>query len=318
MAFNKCRNYKNHILLLVSVSLSSLLFDVRLASYYTEYTKNELVDAPHKGHPTVELTDKVLKDWTSPIVIPEYKLVFFPIPKVASTEWKILFKKLMGLPEVDRSKPNWGLMESVHNPNSNNLTYLTDFDIEQAQVIMTSDEWTRATVVREPKERILSAFLNKFVQGDTFQRYCCKYRNKTEECRERKLAKDFTYFLHRTRDCSNEHWEPQYNAIDSKWWPYITSIGYMDNITEYSKELLQSVKSEKTGLSAWEQYGSTGWGSNGTKAFMEHEKTGHATNAGERLSKFYTKEDEEFVEKHWAIEWESGVYEFEPTYIQAQ
>ena len=52
---------------------------------------------------------------------------------------------------------------------------------KREQFMMNSKEWTKAVFVREPKERILSAFINKFVD-DGFKYYnikCC-HRLKSE------------------------------------------------------------------------------------------------------------------------------------------
>ena len=101
---------------------------------------------------------------------------------------------------------------------------------------------------------------------------------------------------------------PQRNLIDEKWWPYIDFIGFMHNISNDAKTLLQSVKHSATGTTLWEDVASTGWGKEGEFAFMERDTASHATNAKDRLREHYTPCLEMFVEKHWAKEWESGLF----------
>jgi hypothetical protein len=49
--------------------------------------------------PRVERKDLIMSNlaWANPIVLKEYKLIFFPVPKVACSEWKQLLRKMMGL-----------------------------------------------------------------------------------------------------------------------------------------------------------------------------------------------------------------------------
>jgi len=109
-----------------------------------------------RQHPKLLPTDIIYGKYSFDmlVVIEEYKLIFFTILKVACSEWKALFRRMMGLNHQIHPK-------EVHNPKINGLKYLCDYSLEEALEIMTSEEWTRAVFVREPKERILSAFLDK-------------------------------------------------------------------------------------------------------------------------------------------------------------
>lgn len=133
-----------------------------------------------------------------------------------------------------------------------------------------------------------------------------------DECKDRQKHADFTYFLHMTRFCPDEHWYPQRDAIDEKWWPYITFIGYLETVEFDAKRLLQSVKSSKDNLTAWEKFGKSGFGKNGNDPFMVSQSfEDHHTDARDKLTKYYGKCDEIFVEKYSAREWESPYFHFE-------
>eukprot|EP01083_Nonionella_stella_P114720 339458_1 len=112
------------------------------------------------------------------------------------------------------------------------------------------------------------------------------------------------YFLETALTCEHEfrdHWLPQYHLIDQKWWPYINFIGYMDNATAGSEQLLRSLTSTKSGMNAWDQYGTSGWGRDGENAFMaRQENSYHSRNAKDKLRKQYDPCTEAYVEKHWA------------------
>jgi len=275
-------------------------------------------DATHNkesnGLPVLEATDLIFEPgrWGNPFVLEEYKLVFFTIPKDACSEWKLLFRRMLGLPDMDL-KPHEEKI--LHNPSYNGLTYITDYTMEAAQEMLTSEEWTRAVFVREPKERILSAFLDKAVVNSYyFRNRCCSKLPDPKErtyCNTHNDPKDFPYFLKRTLDCHNKHWNPQAIEIDHKWWKMMNFVGYMDNMSNDAKRLLQKVKN-KDGKTAWDEYGKTGWGESGQLGFMARDTTAvHSTNAHDKLRKYYTKCEEAFVEKHWALEWEQDAYHFD-------
>ncbi|KAL7547547.1 hypothetical protein ACHAWF_010848, partial [Thalassiosira exigua] len=109
----------------------------------------------------------------SPVVIESHKLIFFTIPKVGCTVFKQLFRRMMG-------HENWKTKDP-HDPRRNGLDYLSEWSFEEAAEIMASLEWTRAVFIRDPKQRFLSAYLDKAVrkEGQYVNRHCC---NKDWTC----------------------------------------------------------------------------------------------------------------------------------------
>ncbi|GFH56307.1 hypothetical protein CTEN210_12783 [Chaetoceros tenuissimus] len=256
--------------------------------------------------PVYESSDKIVTSGAHRnVVIPDYKLVFFSFPKVGCTEWKALARRGRGLP------PSTGGYGSIHGDPA--VLKIKGFPEEEVQEMLTSDEWTRATIVREPKERVLSAFLDKFVHTHEFTRFCCRgSEEEVEFCKQNQEEKDFHYFLHRTQDCHNEHWAPQRSFVDEKWWAMMNFVGYMDTFTKDTHSLLSSVKHQVNGTSLWEDVGSAGWGPEGKTGFMVKDEAAHATSAHDHLREYYTPCLEMFVKKHWATEWESEYFHFEP------
>jgi len=193
----------------------------------------------------------------------------------------------------------------------------------EAQEMLTSNTWTRAVFLREPKERLLSAFLDKFVKHPGFfQQVCCSQAALGSDfeaqryCIDQTSGANFSYFLRRTLDCSNPHWNSQASTIDMKWWEMINFVGYMDNASADAEKLLRSVTSSN-GTTAWDDYGSTGWGEDGTSAFMARRSrsTPHTTGSHDVIDMYYSKCDEAFVEKYWAEEWEHPMYHFERIHL---
>ena len=259
--------------------------------------------------------------------------------RVACIEWKLFFRSVMGYSnndilsiEMERAGHDTA-STSIHNPKINGLKYLSDYTLEEAQYMLNSETWTRAVFVREPKERVLSAYLDKYIRKpDFFNRTCCrklKERDEQAYCRNKLIEEggDFRYFLkHASHDCKNHHWDPQAENIDLKWWDAITFVGYFDSLAPDAQVLLSSIYSNSSsvslpspspslGESAWELYGKTGWGPNGTSAFLVRDSTIHVTNAHDKLRKYYTPRDEETVEQHWAMEWEQKMFHFDTFHL---
>jgi len=57
---------------------------------------------------------------------------------------------------------------NVHLPDKAPFKHLFRFSDTDILHMMAIDEWTRAVFVREPKERVLSAFLDKFCKNKKF------------------------------------------------------------------------------------------------------------------------------------------------------
>lgn len=151
----------------------------------------------------VEYEDYIYEnsDWdAAPVILENYKLAFFTIPKVGCTTWKQMFRRMMGY-------SNWAAEEYEEmlpwNPETNGLKYLYDFPIKRANEIMTSPEWTRAIFVRDPKERLVSAYLDKGVGNPDYMRQkCC---GDSYDC-IRKASESLKGFLGVATNCENAHW----------------------------------------------------------------------------------------------------------------
>lgn len=264
------------------------------------------------------LEDDLIYNSRSVFVIPEYKLIFFTFPKVACSEWKRLFMRING-------NPKWCITRGInaHNPKVNKLEVLGDYDIEVATAMMTSPAWTKAAIVREPKERVLSSFLDKAVKETYFISHCCEHLPDVEKETCEENSKDFKSFLHYVtkypKECFDVHWEPQVAKIDAKWWPYLDFIGYQNTLLDDSRTLLHmltSTRDEVPGRTLYDRYGSSGWGpeegcESRPHAFLEENTSSHNINTGSKLKEWYTPETERMVEKYWTMEWEQENIKFE-------
>jgi len=254
----------------------------------------------------------------SPVVIEEYKTIFFIVAKDGATAWKRMLIRMTG-------RPDW-CVPCIHPPEVNKLKRLYDYPIVKAQKMMTSPEWTKAIFVRNPMERVLSAFLDKAVaHTDLFADQWCKTYEKKggilDDCIE--YHEDFNFFIKNITTVwpTNTHWFPIYPRIDEKWWPFVDFIGNFENLNGDAEKFLQSIHS-KDGISAWDRWGKTGWSDNdrgcnkklGNQPFLgvgAKEKQ-HSTNASEKLLKYYTPELEKFVKEKYEMDYNNPYFKFSP------
>jgi hypothetical protein len=212
---------------------------------------------------------------------------------------------------------NWCTADiNVHLPEIHNVPYLSQYSIEDATAMMTSPEWTKAVFVREPKERVLSAFLDKAVNETRFfKNKCCKRLKDSHDMQDCiRNMKSFPSFLHYVTEypveCGNVHWEAQVYKIDSKWWPYFNFIGYHHTLEQDAKRLLSHLVSSRDGMTAWDKWGSSGWGEergescdNRIGAFLETNTATHQRKSGDKMMTYYEAETEALVEKYWEKDW---------------
>mmetsp|Transcript_21943 Transcript_21943/g.41558 ORF Transcript_21943/g.41558 Transcript_21943/m.41558 type:complete len:527 (-) Transcript_21943:57-1637(-) len=243
-------------------------------------------------------TDFYRYRYYSPVISEKFKLMFVPIPKVACTQWLQLFRRMAG-------QENW--QERVgglpYTPDINGLTYLSDYNLTEATNILKSSEWTRFVFVRDPKERFLSAYLDKVVNTQMVTLgSCCPH---TRDC----VTKNTTFreFYNLTQTCNNEHWEVQSQRLPANIWDTINFVGHMENLEQDARRLLEQV-------GAWEEYGSSGWGKDGKQAIFATEGSSgsaqeHATRAEKRMRQYYTPEIERGIEQRYREDYQNPLFQ---------
>ena len=220
----------------------------------------------------------------APYIVEKYKLAFFTIPKVGCTVFKKLFRRMEGYED-------WNLVDDrmPHDPELNGLKRLSQFSSTRALEILTSPEWTRAVFVREPKDRVLSAFLDKVVNNAHFPKKCCPDRRGCVYS----VGHSFESFVWALTQCRDDHWNPQTWRMEGRYWAYINFVGHLSNAEEDTRKLLQKI-------GAWEEYGKTGWGKSKNLPIFAANTSPHTTGAHSSVQKYYTAETERLVEKVYA------------------
>jgi hypothetical protein len=240
----------------------------------------------------------------APIVVPELKLLFFTTPKVGCTVFKQLFRRIAGYKNWRTSQLGNGI---PHEPNRNGLSYLYHFDKEEATEMLTSAEWTRAMFVREPKDRMLSAYLDKGRKngGLYITTHCCPNHQTCAEI----VESSFSGFLQVIHHCRDPHWASQSRRMERQYWPYLNFMGHIEDAQEDTKRLLQT-------LGGWESYGASGWGQDGTEPIFASTGTvRHQTGASDKLREYYTDETERMVEDLTWEDFQNPLFDFKLTKV---
>lgn len=193
--------------------------------------------------------------------------------------------------------------------NETGLKTLQDYSLEEATQLMNDPTYIRAIFVRDPKERFLSAYLDKVINTDYFFYYCCHRRRRkkhVEECHNQ--SRTMEGFLELTdKQCPNSHWGPLSKRMDPKYLPLLDFVGHLENAARDAKILLEEI-------GAWETYGRTGWGLHGnesifaTRSYVQHKTSNQTNDYQSRMSKHYTPETEALVEKRFAQDYAIPVY----------
>jgi hypothetical protein len=128
---------------------------------------------------------RVFKKWSTPpwpemsyLVNQEYKFVYCPIPKVASTSLYCIMYLLSNPSERYKELTKFALstqrgvaegvndyVHDLHRYVRHNLT-LGNYSRKETRKIINSEQYFKFTVVRDPWKRLTSAYLNKLVDVD--------------------------------------------------------------------------------------------------------------------------------------------------------
>uniref|UniRef100_A0A8C5MNB2 Carbohydrate sulfotransferase n=1 Tax=Leptobrachium leishanense TaxID=445787 RepID=A0A8C5MNB2_9ANUR len=142
------------------------------------------------------------------LVNDEYKFLYCYVPKVACSNWKRVLKVLDGsLESVDvKSKMD----------HKNDLVFLSELSVEQIKHRLK--HYFKFIFVRDPMERLLSAYRNKFGEIKEYQqKYGMEIVRRYRQHSAGSAGDDVTfsefvhYLLDEDTEHMNEHWMPIYN-----------------------------------------------------------------------------------------------------------
>ena len=214
--------------------------------------------------PKFELPDQAYRGFSHHFFfIPHAKLIFCGVPKGGVTEWMKFLRYTMGAQDY---------LSFPHFKEDREEFYMSRLSKEKAVDMILDPKWTKAIFIRNPAERLLSAYNDKGRKVKFTHQFFGAYNNGTEGEMKQEENKNNSYYVptfHEfvnlvTYNNSNDlkdprgvhgkidpHWQPQSMMCGMDYLlPYLDFIGNFNYIAEHTKLLLQ-----KVGL--WDDYGST-------------------------------------------------------------
>jgi len=227
------------------------------------------------------------QSWSELIFMKNRRFVFCALPKSGCTTWKQLLLRIKG-------SPHWKTKDStfIHDPVKSGLPLVgvkpgrhtrdkSAHNISDiADLLQQGPSVTRAVIVRDPVTRLLSTYLDRCVENSEWRRcastgpvnFTQTIANLEAEMAEEEGVRDI-------------HSRRQTDMCGMRYMDY-DLVGHMENFYDDSRIILQ-----RAGL--WEEFGSDGWGPDGTQPFgakvtwtSNHKKAKHLTD--ELICEHYT------------------------------
>lgn len=279
----------------VAAAVGALLVFVALLlrneqSLLFNYTNpvSSLSETPHLHPHKVNLSQHFGRRF-SPIVVEEYKLLYFYIPKVGCTTWKrFLVETTTNVTKILRNP-------EVHIRHYNQLRYMDQYPLSTVNEWLNDPAWTKAIFVRDPKQRFLSAFLDKGykkTKKHQIPSICCKryYKQKDQPALIEECVLNATSsaegFFGLMQICGDPHWLPQTTRYTDDIWNHaINFVGHFEHFYEDSIDLVNRID-----IGGYEKYLNS---------------KPHPTNANERMREFISPELEPKLDEYYKVDYEN-------------
>lgn len=212
-------------------------------SHLKELNFNQAIN--HYQYAAKFLIAKAIKYWPQRkwpekcfIVSRDYRFVYSPIPKVASTSFISL---VMALHNIDEQQV---LQEvgpyRIHYHITKKFS-LSQYPHQEALRIINDPNYFKFVIVRNPWIRLASAYLNKFVQAEELQFFTQEVIDKVYQ-RQRRAPnyqqsitfRQFLNYLQVTEDRElDHHWLPQYLFLGSIKFDFVGKVESLDEDFNY-------------------------------------------------------------------------------------
>lgn len=206
------------------------------------------------------------------VAMADHRLALFTIPKVGCTELLKLSRRMAG-------HSDWqGNPHYVERP----LLASRRRDPTTVDATLSDPAWVRAAVLRDPAERLLSAYLDKFASRRPGLRYTFRpgdYDMPFDEFVANVLDPNTDpgrpQELHEGTD---PHWRPQHlvGAV-GRYADHLTMVATFDDVRSWIERVLRRV-------GGWDEFGASGWPSG---AIFDANDAAHRTGAASKIADFY-------------------------------
>lgn len=226
-----------------------------------------------------------------PVAMDDERLVIFTVPKVGCTELLRLSRRMAGH-EDWRDNPHYADRPTLGNRRR---------DPSSVPRIMADPGWLKTAVLRDPAERLLSAYLDKFVDGPAWI---------ANTFRPEGGSMDFDEFVARVLDPCTDPDQPAglHVGTDPHWRPQhlVGGIGlHRDVLSDVADfvEVRAWIEHVLRKVGVWERYGESGWEGG---AIFSLNTANHRTDAADRMADYYDEQTLDRVYDAYAADLELG------------
>ncbi|XP_053553868.1 carbohydrate sulfotransferase 14 [Bombina bombina] len=171
------------------------------------------------------------------LVNDKYKFLYCYVPKVACSNWKRVLKVMDGTLESVGAK--------IKMDHKNDLVFLADLNPDEIKYRLKY--YFKFMFVRDPMERMLSAYRNKFGEIKEYQQkygmeIVKRYRKQPGDSRgdDVTFSEFLRYLLDEDVEKMNEHWMPIYNLCQPCAVRY-DFIGSYERLREDANHILETI-----------------------------------------------------------------------------
>lgn len=164
------------------------------------------------------------------------RVLYLPIAKNACTSLKSLMVGLSDLPEAERAR----ILRDVHGILDAEATGLQLKDRSEAEAarLLAAPGWLRVAVLRDPADRLVSAYVEKFVIRRERKRIATApviaairgvaEPGDTDFARGIRFAEFLDYVLAAPGDSLDPHWRAQADSFAHGVWTHLYAIEHLD------------------------------------------------------------------------------------------
>lgn len=136
------------------------------------------------------------------------------------------------------------------------MKYLSDYNTTTASKLLFSPEYTKAMIVRDPKDRLLSIFFDRIKEdNNNLKAACCQYNTRCV-----KEATSFQGFVKLIQKCRHPYWRPQAHQMEPRYYRILDFVGNFENSLD-AQRLLERIHAL--------DFGKSGWGTTGNQTIFE-------------------------------------------------
>jgi hypothetical protein len=187
--------------------------------------------------------NKLKWPYNTMMVSEQHKLFYIPVAKCACTSLKSMMVELAGVTHYERA-----ISLGVHRVTDhfNTGAQLKDQSMEKAREMLASEQYLKFAVVREPFERLVSAYLEKFVYNRENTRNLQHTRpviSEVQDTADIDLRRGISFdefistILRQDSWDLDPHWRPQYLYMLGV--PHISKVFRMEELDKLEAYLLQ-------------------------------------------------------------------------------